>query len=378
MAGLYLHIPFCKQKCHYCNFYSLASVKFKPQLIEALLQEIELQKDYLQGENLDSIYFGGGTPSLLNEKELNSIFEKIYKTFSVGKKAEITFEANTDDLSKAYLQMLGKTAVNRLSIGVQSFNDKELFYLNRLHTGKEAKSALKRAQDTGFSSISLDLIYGIPIATTASWQENLRQFKALQIEHLSAYNLTREENTAYDILIKKGKYAPPTDVQGEEHFKLLLAFAKENNLEQYEISNFAFNQKYALHNTNYWRRKKYLGIGPSAHSFNLLSRSWNIAQLKPYMDSVNNGLLPSETEILSKSDEWNEIIMTGLRTKWGVEINYLEQHFEKVWLDNLNQQTQKYIESGQLLKSETHYRLSEKGLFFADGIAADFFQVKEL
>jgi len=378
MAGLYLHIPFCKQKCHYCNFYSLASVKFKPQLIEALLQEIELQKDYLQGENLDSIYFGGGTPSLLNEKELNSIFEKIYKTFSVGKKAEITFEANTDDLSKDYLQMLGKTAVNRLSIGVQSFNDKELFYLNRLHTGKEAKSALKRAQDTGFSSISLDLIYGIPIATIASWQENLRQFKALQIEHLSAYNLTREENTAYDILIKKGKYAPPTDVQGEEHFKFLLAFAKENNLEQYEISNFAFNQKYALHNTNYWRRKKYLGIGPSAHSFNLLSRSWNIAQLKPYMDSVNKGLLPSETEILSKSDEWNEIIMTGLRTKWGVEINYLKQHFEKVWLDNLNQQTQKYIESGQLLKSETHYRLSEKGLFFADGIAADFFQVKEL
>ena len=378
MAGLYLHIPFCKQKCHYCNFYSLASVKFKPQLIEALLQEIELQKDYLQGENLDSIYFGGGTPSLLNEKELNSIFEKIYKTFSVGKKAEITFEANTDDLSKDYLQMLGKTAVNRLSIGVQSFNDKELFYLNRLHTGKEAKSALKRAQDTGFSSISLDLIYGIPIATIASWQENLRQFKALQIEHLSAYNLTREENTAYDILIKKGKYAPPTDVQGEEHFKFLLAFAKENNLEQYEISNFAFNQKYALHNTNYWRRKKYLGIGPSAHSFNLLSRSWNIAQLKPYMDSVNNGLLPSETEILSKSDEWNEIIMTGLRTKWGVEINYLKQHFDKIWLDNLNQQTQKYIESGQLLKSETHYKLSEKGLFFADGIAADFFQVKEL
>ncbi|RLD36180.1 MAG: coproporphyrinogen III oxidase [Bacteroidetes bacterium] len=378
MAGLYLHIPFCKQKCHYCNFYSLASVKFKPQLIEALLQEIELQKDYLQGENLDSIYFGGGTPSLLNEKELNSIFEKIYKTFSVGKKAEITFEANTDDLSKDYLQMLGKTAVNRLSIGVQSFNDKELFYLNRLHTGKEAKSALKRAQDTGFSSISLDLIYGIPIATIASWQENLRQFKALQIEHLSAYNLTREENTAYDILIKKGKYAPPTDVQGEEHFKFLLAFAKENNLEQYEISNFAFNQKYALHNTNYWRRKKYLGIGPSAHSFNLLSRSWNIAQLKPYTDSINKGLLPSETEILSKSDEWNEIIMTGLRTKWGVEINYLKQHFDKIWLENLNQQTQKYIESGQLLKSETHYRLSEKGLFFADGIAADFFQVKEL
>lgn len=374
MAGLYLHIPFCKRKCHYCNFYSLASVKFKPQLIAALLQEIELQKNYLQGESLDSIYFGGGTPSLLNEQELNSIFEKILNTFKIEEKAEITFEANPDDLTKDYLQILSKTAVNRLSVGVQSFHDNELHYLNRLHTGEEAKSALKRAQDAGFSSISLDLIYGIPIATTESWQENLEQFKALEIEHLSAYNLTREENTAYDILIKKGKYAPPDDVQGEEHFKLLLAFAKENNLEQYEISNFAFDQKYALHNTNYWLRKKYLGIGPSAHSFDLNSRSWNVSQLKPYIDSISQNELASETEILSKSDEWNEILMTGLRTKWGVEIDYLKQHFEVDWINTLHQQVQKYISSGQLFKSKTHYKLSEKGLFFADGIAADFFK----
>lgn len=378
MAGLYLHIPFCKRKCHYCNFYSLASVKFKPQLVEALLQEIDLQKDYLQGELLDSIYFGGGTPSLLNERELNSIFDKIHSTFSVEEKAEITFEANPDDLTKDYLQMLNKTAVNRLSIGVQSFNDKELVYLNRLHTAEEAKSALKRAQDAGFSSLSLDLIYGIPIATTASWKENLELFKALEIEHLSAYNLTREENTAYDILIKKGKYAPPDDVQGEEHFKLLLAFAKENNLEQYEISNFAFDQKYAIHNTNYWLRKKYLGIGPSAHSFNLHSRSWNSAQLKPYIEAISNGELPAETESLSKSDQWNEILMTGFRTKWGVEIDYLQQNFEAAWIDTLHQQTQKYISNGQLLQSGTHYKLSEKGMFFADGIAADFFRIDKL
>lgn len=378
MAGLYLHIPFCKRKCHYCNFYSLASVKFKPQLVEALIREIDLQKDYLQGELLDSIYFGGGTPSLLNERELNSIFDKIHSTFSVEEKAEITFEANPDDLTKDYLQMLNKTAVNRLSIGVQSFNDKELVYLNRLHTAEEAKSALKRAQDAGFSSLSLDLIYGIPIATTASWKENLELFKALEIEHLSAYNLTREENTAYDILIKKGKYAPPDDVQGEEHFKLLLAFAKENNLEQYEISNFAFDQKYALHNTNYWRRKKYLGIGPSAHSFNLHSRSWNSAQLKPYIEAISNGELPAEIESLSKSDQWNEMIMTGFRTKWGVEIDYLKQNFEAAWIDTLHQQTQKYISNGQLLQSGTHYKLSEKGMFFADGIAADFFRVDKL
>lgn len=378
MAGLYLHIPFCKRKCHYCNFYSLASVKFKPQLVEALIREIDLQKDYLQGELLDSIYFGGGTPSLLNERELNSIFDKIHSTFSVEEKAEITFEANPDDLTKDYLQMLNKTAVNRLSIGVQSFNDKELVYLNRLHTGEEAKSTLKRAQDAGFSSLSLDLIYGIPIATTVSWKENLELFKALEIEHLSAYNLTREENTAYDIFIKKGKYAPPDDVQGEEHFKLLLAFAKENNLEQYEISNFAFDQKYAVHNTNYWLRKKYLGIGPSAHSFNLHSRSWNSAQLKPYIEAISNGELPAETESLSKSDQWNEILMTGFRTKWGVEIDYLQQNFEAAWIDTLHQQTQKYISNGQLLQSGTHYKLSEKGMFFADGIAADFFRVDKL
>jgi oxygen-independent coproporphyrinogen-3 oxidase len=378
MAGLYLHIPFCKRKCHYCNFYSLASVKFKPQLVEALLQEIDLQKDYLQGEPLDSIYFGGGTPSLLNEKELNSIFDEIHSTFSIEEKAEITFEANPDDLTKDYLQMLSKTAVNRLSVGVQSFNDKELVYLNRLHTAEEAKSALKRAQDAGFASISLDLIYGIPIATTAHWEENLGLFKALEIEHLSAYNLTREENTAYDIFIKRGKYAPPDDVQGEEHFNLLLAFAKANNLEQYEISNFAFDQKYAVHNTNYWKRKKYLGIGPSAHSFNLHSRSWNSAQLKPYIEAISNGELPAETESLSKSDQWNEIIMTGFRTKWGVEIDYLNRNFEADWIDTLQQQTPKYISNGQLLQSETHYKLSEKGLFFADGIAADFFQISKL
>jgi oxygen-independent coproporphyrinogen-3 oxidase len=377
MAGLYIHIPFCKRKCHYCNFYSLAKAKFKPELVQALVKEMELQRNYLHGEKLESIYFGGGTPSMLNEHELQFIFEKIYTAFNVEEKAEITFEANPDDLSKDYLQMLKKSPVNRLSIGVQSFNDEELVYLNRLHSAEEAISALKRAQDVGFSSLSLDLIYGIPIATNESWLKNLNQFKELQVDHLSAYNLTREENTAYDLFIKKGKYAPPNDVQGQEHFNLLLDFTRENKLEQYEVSNFAFDQKYAVHNTNYWRRKKYLGIGPSAHSFDLLSRSWNIAQLKPYIDSINNELVPHETELLNKSDKWNETIMTGLRTKWGVEIEYLKQNFDVDWFDTFNQQAQKYIQNKQLLKSETHFQLSKNGLFFADGIAADFFRVNE-
>ncbi len=377
MAGLYLHIPFCKRKCHYCNFYSLASAKYKPELVQALLKEIELQKNYFQNEKLESIYFGGGTPSLLNEQELQLLFEKINSTFAIDKKAEITFEANPNDLNKEYLKLLQKTPINRLSVGVQSFHDNELLYLNRLHTAEEAKSAIKRAQDFGFSALNLDLIYGIPIASKQSWQSNLETFKALHIDHLSAYNLTREENTAYDILIKKGKYAAPNDAQGEAHFKQLLAFAKDNNLEQYEISNFAFDQKYAVHNTNYWRRKKYLGIGPSAHSFNLLSRSWNKAQLKPYMDAINQNQLPNESEYLSKTDEWNEILMTGLRTKWGVDIAYLKQNFDGDWIEIFQRQTQKYIDNEQLIIDNSIYQLTEKGRFFADGIAADFFRINE-
>lgn len=373
MAGLYIHIPFCKQKCHYCNFFSLASTKYKTQFVDALSKEIELQKNYLQGESLTSIYFGGGTPSLLNENELHSLFDKIHSTFTIETNAEITFEANPDDLSKSYLKILSNSLVNRLSIGIQSFNDNELIYLNRLHTSQEAIRAIQNAQDLGISSISLDLIYGIPIATNESWLRNLNQFKALDVNHLSAYNLTREENTAYDNFIKKGKYSAPDDVQGEEHYQLLLNFAKESGLEQYEVSNFAFDKKYAVHNTNYWKREKYLGIGPSAHSFNLINRSWNIAQLNAYIKSINSGLLPNETEILTVIDKWNELIMTGLRTKWGIDLNYLEENFELAWIQDFKKNAQKHIENGKMVQNKNHFHLTENGLFFADGIASDLF-----
>ncbi|HAG16733.1 MAG TPA: coproporphyrinogen III oxidase, partial [Bacteroidales bacterium] len=355
MAGLYLHIPFCKRKCHYCNFYSQANVQHKPQLVEMLLKEIALQKDYLNGEELESIYFGGGTPSLLTEKEIHALFEQIHRVFPVTKTAEITFEANPDDLNLSYLQMLKQSPVNRLSIGIQSFHDNELHYLNRLHTGKDAMNILKRAHDVGFSSMSIDLIYGIPISSTDSWLKNLALFRSLQIDHLSAYSLTREENTAYDLLIKKGKYAAPSDVQSEEQFKLLLEFAKQNSLEQYEISNFAFHQKYAIHNTNYWMRKKYLGIGPSAHSFNSHSRSWNVSHINTYIEQLSVGNIPSETETLSLRDQWNESIMTGLRTKWGVDIQYLKQTFDFLWVQEFELMAKKYINSGQMLESNDRY-----------------------
>jgi len=378
MAGLYLHIPFCKRKCHYCNFYSLASSKYKAELVEAMTKEIALQKGYLENEILESIYFGGGTPSLLDGDELNSIFNQIKTSFSLSDKIEITFEANPDDLNASYLKKLSQTPINRLSIGVQSFNDQELTYLNRLHSAKDATEVIKRAQDIGFSSISLDLIYGIPIATDESWLKNLEHFKSLEIDHLSAYNLTREPNTAYDVLIKKGKYMPPDDAQGEQHFKLLLNFAHENNLEQYEISNFAFDNKYAVHNTNYWLQKKYLGIGPSAHSFNIISRHWNVSNLKQYITALNNSKPFYDSETLNKNDQWNEIIMTGLRTKWGVDINLLKETFKAEWVDNLNKQVQKHLSNKLLLQTESHYLLSEKGLFFADGIASSLFRIDEL
>lgn len=377
MAGLYLHIPFCKQKCHYCNFYSLASLKHKPELVDALLKEIRLQANYLGNDSLQSIYFGGGTPSLLTQKELNQLFELIFKTFPLSQNLEITLEANPDDLTEDYLKMLRSTPVNRLSVGIQSFHDNELKYLNRLHNAETALAALKRARNRGFESMNMDLIYGIPIATNESWMENLRVFQSLGIDHLSAYNLTREEHTAYDMLIRKGKYAPPDDAQGEVHFKMLLDFCRESGLEQYEISNFAFAQKYALHNTNYWRRKKYLGIGPSAHSFNLLSRSWNTAHLKNYIESVNKGIRPAETEILNLQDQWNEYLMTGFRTKWGVEIDFLRTNFAPQWVHNFELQAEAFIKNGRMLKSSDRYFLTEKGLFFADGIAADFFRTNK-
>ncbi|MBN2238043.1 MAG: radical SAM family heme chaperone HemW, partial [Bacteroidales bacterium] len=347
-------------------------------LVQALLKEIGMQKDYLDSDAIESIYFGGGTPSLLDESDLKSIFDSIHRFYHVKENVEITFEANPDDLNKNYLQMLSKTEINRLSIGIQSFHDNELHYLNRLHTGDEAKVAVESAQEVGLSSISIDLIYGIPIATNESWQQNLEQFQRLHLEHLSAYNLTREENTAYDLLIKKGKYAAPDDLQGETHFKQLLAFAKANQLEQYEISNFAFDQKYAKHNTNYWYQKKYLGLGPSAHSFNLLSRSWNVSNLKNYIDSIAHHQIPNEAELLSKADRWNEQIMTGLRTKWGVSTKELSKYFEEYWIKEFEEKALSYIKNGQLLKSNDRYVLTEKGLFFADGIAADFFRIEFL
>lgn len=374
MAGIYIHIPFCKKKCHYCNFFSLATTKFRNEFLNSLLIEISLQKNYLKQEQIDSVYFGGGTPSLLSLDELIKIFDKLYSVFNISENAEITLEANPDDLSKEYLADLRKTSVNRLSIGIQSFDNNELEYVNRVHTGEEAIYSVKAAQDNGFHNLSLDLIYGIPISTISSWESNLKIIEGLNADHLSAYSLTQEPNTAYDILVKKGKLNAPQDEKAVKQYQMLQDLLPAIGMEQYEISNYARNEKYAVHNTNYWRGISYLGLGPSAHSFNGHSRQWNIAQMKKYIDSLGLNKTPHTIELLKSENQWNELVMTGIRTKWGIDINALVEKFPELWINALHQNALKHIDNGDMIKTKTSYVLSKKGKLFADGIAADFFR----
>ena len=290
MAGIYLHIPFCKQKCHYCNFFSLASHRHREAFIRVLMQEIEERKAYLNDEIVSTIYLGGGTPSLFSPNEIQAILDKVEKGFNMSDQAEITLEANPDDLSVEYLTNLRKTSVNRLSIGVQSFYDDDLHYLNRVHNAADAIRAVERARQVGFDNLTLDLIYGIPTLTTDKWMSNIKQFLELEVPHLSAYALTVETKTALSSFIAKGKMKPVDDAQASDHFDMLLSAMEQNDFVHYEISNFARQGHYSRHNSLYWSGGNYLGLGPSAHSYNGYTRQWNISNLSQYLrysDHVN-------------------------------------------------------------------------------------------
>lgn len=373
MAGIYIHIPFCKKKCHYCNFFSLATTRYRPEFLESLLLEIEQRKNYLPSSEIDSIYFGGGTPSLYSADDLNRVFEKIEEVFQVNSSAEITLEANPDDLSAEYLKSLKRTSINRLSIGVQSFFDEELKSVNRVHSGKEAIESVKLSQDLGFDNLSLDLIYGIPASTISSWENNLKILEELKPMHLSAYSLTQEPKTAYDVLVKKGKLQAPNDEKAIQQYEILQAFLPQIGMEQYEISNYAKEGKYARHNTSYWQGIPYLGLGPSAHSFNGDSRRWNQAHLAEYIKSANLGTVNFEEEKLSLVNQWNEWVMMGLRTKWGVNLEEAPKEFPKKWFPLFELKAQKIIKQSWLYHNKSTYTLTDKGKFFADGIAAEFF-----
>jgi len=373
MAGIYIHIPFCKRKCHYCNFYSLANQKNKAEFHQALLKEIALQKDYLQAEKIETIYFGGGTPSLLSAKEIDEIINQIHKYFKLDSRAEIDLEANPDDINSEILSDYRKLGINRLSIGTQSFDNEILKKLNRIHTAQQAIEAVHLVQAQGFDNISIDLIYGIPGLSNKLWEESIAQAISMQIPHLSAYHLTVEPKTALDILIKKNKYPKPIDEEGVNHALILMEAMQKQGYEHYEISNFALPGQYSVHNTNYWRQKPYLGLGPSAHSFDLKSRQWNIASTNKYIEALDSGKLDFERETITPTDQYNEFVMLALRTQWGVNKNELESKFGSQRLMYFENQIQKYILQEKVIYQDSVYRLSNQGKLFADGIAGDLF-----
>ncbi len=375
MAGIYLHIPFCKRKCAYCDFYSIANTSNQEKFIEALLHEIEIRKNYLGNETIQTIYFGGGTPSLLSPKNLEHILESIDKNFNIEKNREITLEANPDDLSVQYLKEIQNIGINRLSVGIQSFFDEDLNLMKRQHSSKQAKEVIKQAQETGFKNISVDLIYGLPNLSIEKWEQNINEAINLKIQHISAYHLTIEPNTLFQKYYQNDKINLPTDEESLKQFELLKQETAKNGFIHYEISNFALDGSISLHNTNYWLGVKYLGLGPSAHSYNLSAREWNISNLHEYMDAIFQGKLANETEILTENEKFNEFVMTSLRTKWGLNTEKLKIKFglqaEKYFLSK----TKNLIEKDLLTNEQNNYILTEKGMFISDNIIASILMV---
>ncbi|MEO8794391.1 MAG: radical SAM family heme chaperone HemW [Daejeonella sp.] len=372
MAGIYLHIPFCKKACHYCDFHFSTSTLHKNEMLAALKNEIIIQTNYLEQQTIDTIYFGGGTPSVLDAEDLHVLINTIFENYSVSPSAEITIEANPDDLNPQKVKELKQTSVNRFSIGVQSFFEEDLIWMNRAHTSAEAESSVKRVQDAGFENITIDLIYGYPLLSNGKWKENINHFIELKVPHLSAYSMTVEPATALASFIKKGKQQPMNESQSAEQFSYLMDQMENAGFDQYEISNFALPGMISKHNSNYWKGISYLGIGPSAHSFNGSNRQWNIANNSKYIEAISANKIPAETEILTPANKMNEYIMTSLRTSWGLNKEYFEQTFGNEYLnivkDNLSQ-----IDDSWFLDQENTITLTREGKLFADHIASELF-----
>lgn len=370
---MYIHIPFCKQACHYCDFHFSTSIKKKPEMVEAICRELVLRKAENSGE-VETIYFGGGTPSLLEKEELKRIFDVIYENYRVSKDTEVTLEANPDDLSEETIKMLAASPINRLSIGVQSFFEKDLKLMNRAHNEKEALESIRLAKRY-FDNISIDLIYGIPGMSNERWKENLKIALDLGVPHISSYALTVEPRTALKSMIEKGKIAPVDEDAAKEHYEIMIETLEAAGFENYEFSNFGKEGYFSQNNTAYWFGKPYLGIGPSAHSFDGISRKWNISNNTLYIKALAKGEIPAEAEVLSTTDRYNEYVMTRLRTKWGVSISEVEKKFGATYKEYLLREAEKLIEDGLLKREGDNLLVSKKGKFLSDGIAADLFLV---
>jgi len=375
MAGIYIHIPFCKQACHYCDFHFSTSMKKKDEMVLALAKEIRMRKSEIV-EMVETIYFGGGTPSVLTNTEIEFLIQTVYDHFEVIENPEITLEANPDDLSEERIIALSETPINRLSIGVQSFFEDDLKMMNRAHNSAEAKNALQMATRY-FDNISIDLIYGIPNMTNEMWLQNIETALSFGIPHISSYALTVEPKTALKKLIQTGKIAEPRDDVAQEHFQILVDTLQESGFIHYELSNFGKENFFSKNNSGYWLGKKYLGIGPSAHSYDGISRSWNSANNSIYLKSLNENIIPSEREILSVNDQYNEYVMTGLRTIWGVSMDRIENEFGAKYLNYLLKQSQKFIDDDLLSIGDKVLKATKKGKFLTDGIASDLFRLRK-
>lgn len=378
MAGIYIHIPFCRQACHYCDFHFSTSLKNKDAFLYSLKKEIVVRKSYLgigsEAEKIESVYFGGGTPSILSQKELLAVFDVLNGNFQIEANAEITLEANPDDLSKEKIKELSNTPVNRLSVGIQSFSDEDLRFLNRIHTSSDAISSVKNLQDAGFSNITIDLIYGIQTLTDLQWRKNIEKALSLDIQHISSYCLTVEPKTALYKFISSGKIKNIDDEKGAAQFEIFMNEMEENGFIQYEISNFGKKGFFSKHNSSYWMGKKYLGLGPSAHSYNGDSRQWNISSNAAYIQSISTGKDFFEIEALTPVQKFNEYIMTSLRTMWGIDLDFVKKTFSDKITSSLLIELDKARQKGFVTDSNHAIILTRKGKFFADKVAGDLFQ----
>ena len=374
MSGIYVHIPFCKQACHYCNFHFSTSLKKKDELIQALIKEIKLRKDEFTNTTVETIYFGGGTPSLLTINELRLLIDEVFENYNVIDNPEITLEANPDDFTFKKINDLTKTPVNRLSIGIQSFFEEDLKLMNRAHNAQEAKKCLTEASKH-FDNISVDLIYGIPGMSNERWKENIKTALSYNIPHISSYALTVEPKTALESMIKKGIVNNVDDELAEQQFHILIDELETHNFKHYELSNFGKEDYFSKNNSAYWQGKSYIGFGPSAHSFNGNQRSWNVLNNSKYIKALQENKLPMEVETLSTKDKYNEYVMTGLRTIWGVSLKKIEIDFGETYKTYLLELSQKHINEHLLYIDDDKLKVTKKGKFLSDGIASDLFKL---
>jgi len=375
MAGIYIHIPFCKQRCSYCDFYTRVAPRQINDTVNAIIREMEIRRDYLKDDFIQTIYFGGGTPSLLSAEQFQRIFETLFLIFKIKNDAEITFEANPDDLTPSFFESIHSLPFNRISIGIQSFDDEELKKINRRHTGNEAIAAFQNARNAGFRNISIDLIYGLPLQTKQSWKIQLQKAFELNPEHISVYGLTYEEGTPLHKLRELGRITSAADAEMIDMHLFMLQKMEMAGYEAYEISNFAKSGFRSQHNSAYWKMKPYLGLGPSAHSFDGESRSWNVSSIKNYNQAVFANEVFTESELLSTDEKYNEYVMVSLRTKEGVDMDYLQSNFEFKYVRNFELIAKKHIDDKLLIIKNKNISLTTKGILISNLIIEDFIVV---